>query len=63
MTHTTRQCVSHKPKTKPTHSPTPHVSPNGRVPLRGLTASDEDVRRISRNSMRRNHELGKLLAE
>ena len=60
----TRQQSPAKPDIRETTSgtPNPNASPNGQVPLRGKTASDEEVRRISRESMRRNHRLGELLA-
>lgn len=56
---------THDKKTResiPHNNASPKASPNGQVPLRGKTASDEEVRRISRESMKRNHKLGELLA-
>ena len=51
------------PKANPPNTPAPKPNPNGPVPARGKTASDEEVRRHYKDSMARNHRLGKLLAQ
>lgn len=61
----TRQQVRARPDTRVTTSgqPSPNGSPNGQVPLRGKTASDEEVRRVSRDITKRNRPLLNMLAK
>ena len=51
------------PKANPPNTPAPKPGPNEQEPVRGKNASDSEVRRHSRESMERNHRLGKLLAQ
>ncbi len=51
------------PKSNLHNTAAPKPNPNGPVPARGKTASDEEVRRHYNDSMARNHRLGKLLAQ
>ena len=51
------------PKANPHNAPAPKPSPNEQEPVRGKNAPDSEVKRHARESMERNHRLGKLLAQ
>lgn len=52
---TMRGLISH-------NNASPKASPNGQVPVNGKTASDDEVRRVSHEIMRRHRPLLKKLA-
>lgn len=51
------------PKANPHNAPAPKPGPKEQEPVHGKTATDSEVRRHARESMERNHRLGKLLAQ
>ena len=51
------------PKANPHNTPAPDPGPDAQEPVRGKNAPDSEVRRHARESMERNHRLGKLLAQ
>ena len=51
------------PKSNPHNTAAPKPNPNGPVPARGKTASDEEVRRHYKDSIKKNRRLMELLAQ